>query len=105
MSFVNSHGTFVLQYMFVSLLSRDTTYKLLKSICRHLDVSISVSKDGMLFFCSLLLLSCCEILGTFGLCSLLTVLLFFRIQAWATVQIPLLQKTASGLIALELCPW
>ncbi|NXR77714.1 GRM2B protein, partial [Pycnonotus jocosus] len=25
------------RYMFVSLLSRDTTYKLLKSICRHLD--------------------------------------------------------------------
>lgn len=47
MSFANSLGTFILQYMFVSLLSRDTTYKLLKSICTHLDVSTSGSEDGM----------------------------------------------------------
>lgn len=31
--------------MFVSLLSRDTTYKLLKSICRHLEVSSNGSED------------------------------------------------------------
>ncbi|NWS46468.1 GRM2B protein, partial [Probosciger aterrimus] len=34
------------RYMFVSLLSRDTTYKLLKSICRHLeDMSMSNSSN------------------------------------------------------------
>ncbi|KFP92031.1 GRAM domain-containing protein 3, partial [Apaloderma vittatum] len=34
------------RYMFVSLLSRDTTYKLLKSICRHLeDISIGNSPN------------------------------------------------------------
>lgn len=34
------------RYMFVSLLSRDTTYKLLKSICRHLgDTSIGNSSN------------------------------------------------------------
>lgn len=37
---VNNYN-FVFQYIFVSLLSRDSTYKLLKSVCGHLEVSMT----------------------------------------------------------------
>lgn len=38
------------QYIFVSLLSRDSTYKLLKSVCGHLDVSTLPSPSDLSVF-------------------------------------------------------
>lgn len=44
-----NNDDFVFQYIFVSLLSRDSTYKLLKSVCGHLEVSMTaLSLSGWL---------------------------------------------------------
>ncbi len=46
---------FLLQYVFVSFLSRDNTYKILMSVCRHLEVGQTSHMLPYLFHQSLLL--------------------------------------------------